>query len=967
MADVLETLKQGLAGRYNVEGKLGEGGMATVFSAQDVKHKRRVAIKVLRPELAESVGSHRFLQEIDIAARLQHPHILPVYDSGDLTGLLYYVMPLVEGESLKDRLHQKGQLSWKEAEGIVREVASALAYAHREGVVHRDIKPANILLSQGHAVVADFGIARAVSTSGGGGMTQAGMAIGTPWYMSPEQATGEPGVDGRTDIYALGCVLYEMLSGSPPFDGPTAQSIIAKAISAPVPKLESVVKDTPRPIHALLTTALAKDPDQRYPSGEALISALDSVTASASTDGTRRWLVPVLATAVLVLAVALISFRGGGRATSVAAGADVIAVLPFSATGPDVEYLGEGMVDLLSTNLNAVGGIRTVDSRVVINRWKERGGQAGLNVDEAMSLGRDINAGSILTGSVVEAGRTIRFSAELHSVDGDEIGRVQLDGSADSVLQLVDSLSIRLLRAAWRSREPLPSLSVAGITSGSLDAIRAFLKGTRYYRAGAWDSAIVGFQEAVDHDSTFALAYWQLASARGWTVGLGSPASTGPLARAVELSDRLPPRDRALVMAYNHFQRNEIAALDTMRSYVVQYPSDAIGWHMLGDLRFHSQPTLALSFEQQLEPFDRAIALDSSFSPAAVHAVEIAAAMRDRTRHQHYMDRLGTGVSQAAAFELIGQLYFSGQGVSLLDSVPAAREQFNLLLSSAKYSTGSLRNQLVDRMDSVVIGQEPQSGLEIQGQLLLAGQLLGLGRLSESMRKADYFLDNPIEALRPLGAVLKIQTAAAGYTDGRDTTAAFALYDSRPEGVPFAMLLRAQFALLDGDASRARALLGSVQPSELTNQGFQIKIPALYDAAEGWAKILEGDTLTGVNEMRAALEDFGLIFFGPQSGSGILRLNMATAMARYDETHDEGIRRLRYGFYDDPDLRPIAFLNLAEILAERGDDEAAAVAYSDFIELWERADRALQPRVDSARRALESLVSEAGGRGGVRR
>ncbi len=237
MSEILEQLKAALTGRYNVERELGAGGMAIVYLAEDVKHHRQVAVKVLRPELAAAIGAERFLREIEISARLQHPHILAVYDSGEAGGFLYYVMPYVEGESLRDRLDRDQQLPLDDALRLAQEVADALSYAHNHDVVHRDIKPENILLSSGHALVADFGIARAITAAGGDRLTQTGLSIGTPAYMSPEQAAGEATVDGRSDIYSLGCVLYEMLAGEPPHTGPNAQAIIAKRLTEPVRSL----------------------------------------------------------------------------------------------------------------------------------------------------------------------------------------------------------------------------------------------------------------------------------------------------------------------------------------------------------------------------------------------------------------------------------------------------------------------------------------------------------------------------------------------------------------------------------------------------------------------------------------------------------------------------------------------------------------------------------------------------------
>jgi serine/threonine-protein kinase len=233
MSEITQQLKAALADRYVIERELGAGGMATVYLAEDLKHRRRVAVKVLRPELAAALGGERFLREIETTANLRHPHILPLYDSGDANGTLFYVMPYVEGESLQDRMAREKQLPVDDALRIAGEVADALSYAHGRGVIHRDIKPDNIMLENGHAVVADFGIAQAVSDSGGERLTQTGMAVGTPLYMSPEQSNGEP-VDARSDLYGLACVVYEMLAGSPPFSGPTALAVMARHALDPV-------------------------------------------------------------------------------------------------------------------------------------------------------------------------------------------------------------------------------------------------------------------------------------------------------------------------------------------------------------------------------------------------------------------------------------------------------------------------------------------------------------------------------------------------------------------------------------------------------------------------------------------------------------------------------------------------------------------------------------------------------------
>ena len=268
MADLLGRLQESLASRYRIERELGSGGMAVVFLAEDIRHRRRVALKVLRPELAAEIGPGRFLREIETAARLSHPHILPIHDSGEAGGFLYYVMPYVEGESLRGRLAREKQLPLDDALRIAREVADALSYAHSLGVVHRDIKPENILLQSGHAVVSDFGIARAVTAAASdtrtATLTAAGTALGTPGYMSPEQATGSPDLDGRSDLYSLGCVLYEMLAGQPPFTGPTVESLLHQHLTAEAPSITAIRPAVPGWVAAAVQRALAKTPADRF-------------------------------------------------------------------------------------------------------------------------------------------------------------------------------------------------------------------------------------------------------------------------------------------------------------------------------------------------------------------------------------------------------------------------------------------------------------------------------------------------------------------------------------------------------------------------------------------------------------------------------------------------------------------------------------------------------------------------------
>ncbi len=382
MSDITERLKSALADRYKIERELGQGGMAIVYLAEDLKHHRKVAVKVLRPELAAVLGAERFLREIQISARLHHPHILPLYDSGDAAGFLFYVMPFVEGESLRNRLDRERQLPVDDAVRIAREVADALAYAHSHDVVHRDIKPGNILLESGHAVVADFGIARAITSAGGDRLTGTGLAVGTPVYMSPEQAAGDSQIDGRSDIYALGCVLYEALAGQPPHTGGSAQAIIAKRLTEEVPNVTTARSTVPAEVERAVAKALARVPADRFATAAAFAAALSPGAApsmvtptgpvAAASRGRSPWL-PAAASALALLALVVVIVllaRGSGAGFASPDGRLTLAVLPFENIGaPENEYFADGITEEMTSRLAEISAL-SVTSRTSTLQYK---------------------------------------------------------------------------------------------------------------------------------------------------------------------------------------------------------------------------------------------------------------------------------------------------------------------------------------------------------------------------------------------------------------------------------------------------------------------------------------------------------------------------------------------------------------------------------------------------------------------
>jgi eukaryotic-like serine/threonine-protein kinase len=598
---MIEQLRAALADRYAVEREIGSGGMAHVFLARDLKHQRQVAIKVLRPDLGSAVGADRFLREIEIAARLSHPHVLPLHDSGEIQGLPYYVMPYVDGESLRHRLAREKRLSVLDALRIATEVADALAYAHKHGVLHRDIKPENILLSEGHAVVADFGVARAFAAAGGDRLTQTGVIVGSIQYMSPEQAMGGSAVDGRSDIYSLGCVLFEMLTGRPPFVGSTPQAILAQTITQPAPAIESSRPGVSPGVQEIVTRALAKEPGDRFDSAADLASALSGQTMSATlppmvsvaraTRSRRRTLLGAAAVIVALGIAAWVLAYGRTWATGGALSANRIAVLPFAVHGAtNLAYLGEGVVDLLSRNLDGAEDLRTVDPGSVMTAVRHSPGTSSvIDAETGRSLGRRMGAGAFVLGSITSVGPRLRIHAGLYNAGGGESGgNATVEGDTAQLLALVDQLAAQLL-VKRRPGAEHRLIETAALTTHSLPALKAFLNAEQSLRRGQLDSAIAGYQGAIAEDSTFGLAQYRLAIAAGWHER--HSLSTDAVARGLGMGGRLTARDRRLMTAYAGYRRGEADVAEKQyRAILEDFPDDLEAEFELGDLLFQYNP-----------------------------------------------------------------------------------------------------------------------------------------------------------------------------------------------------------------------------------------------------------------------------------------------------------------------------------------------------------------------------------------
>jgi len=484
MGSVPDRLQAALAERYTIERELGRGGMATVYLAKDLKHPRSVALKVLSPELASSLGTDRFLREIDIAAGLTHPHILPLHDSGEADGLLYYVMPYV-GESLRGRLIRERQLPLEDALRITRQVADALDYAHNRDVVHRDIKPENILFQAGHAVVSDFGIARAIKVAGEGRMTGTGIAIGTPGYMSPEQAAGTDELDGRSDLYSLGCVLYEMLAGDLPFTGWSAQAILARQLVDPVPRLRTVRDTVPDWLEQALLRVLAKAPADRFATAAAFVAGL-----------TQPLTVTVAEPAHLLV-----------RPTP--APEHSIAVLPFVNLSADPEngYFCDGMTEEILNALSAVPSLR-VASRTSSFVFKDA-------TQDVQTIGEKLRVRTVLEGSVRRADVKLRVTAQLINVaDGFHLWSHTYEREMQDVFAVQDEIARAIVDALKVKLEGEPGVALVEPHTDNVAAYALYLKARYFWKkksASALKKCIEYFEQAVALDPRYAQAHAALA------------------------------------------------------------------------------------------------------------------------------------------------------------------------------------------------------------------------------------------------------------------------------------------------------------------------------------------------------------------------------------------------------------------------------------------------------------------------
>jgi len=644
--EMLAQLKTTFADLYDVKEEMKGGGMARLFLATDKALERRVVIKILPPDLVSPMMLARFKRESGVTARLQHPHILPVISAGVRDGLVHYIMPFIDGESLRSKF-EKGPIPIGDGVRLLREVTDALAYAHRQGIIHRDIKPENILIQDGHAVLADFGIAAALSGNAGEGteganrLTGTGMSLGTVGYMAPEQALGERNVDARADIYAVGVVGYEIFCGSAPFAGATDQAILVAHLTREAPRCDEIRRDTPPPVADAIKRAMEKDPAMRFQTAAEFRDAIDAAVAvlpetisvpkvdrRVVSRSWKRWKIAAPIAAVAIAIVVFIGIKLKGPTTALEG--VTIAVAPFNTTTSSLALWREGMVDILARYLDGVEPFRTISPTISI-----KGFPAIADTTSARELARRTKAQYVIWGNLTGTAGQVALRVNMLNV---KAGTVWSDEATDSTAERAAGNATTKILQELGKTYVVGAVKQASFGSSSIDAIRAFLEGEQLFRRTSWDSAAVSYAKAISFDSTFAVALRRAAQVGGWQRNGSDSLSLAYWLRAGAANHNLSPRDSLLLLSdslsaaiaplrSDSMDWPKLTRLfSTVDAAASRYPDDPEIWYAVGEARFHHGygSPVNINERQALDAFNRAIDLDSAFAPAYVHAVELS-------------------------------------------------------------------------------------------------------------------------------------------------------------------------------------------------------------------------------------------------------------------------------------------------------------------------------------------------------
>ena len=922
-------------GPWRVLERISRGGMGEVYLAEraDGEFEQRAALKLIRRELDSDEILHRFLTERQILARLTHPNIARLLDGGrGDDNRPWLAMELVSGEPITAYCRQT-QATPAEVLRLFETVCDAVGHAHDAGVIHRDIKPSNILVSRdGHVKLLDFGIAKLL------GVETVPDPLGvrrsrpmTPAYAAPEQREGRP-TTAATDVYSLGAVLRELLTGHT------------------VPRVEPII-----------ARALREEPAERYASARAL--ARDLRQARITRPGARVWrrlayaiaAMAVVAVAVVTMTVARARRDTGQRAQPLRTAP--IAVIPFAGAGPNGADEGADVAQMLAWNLDGAGDIRAVAHATTLQAWRQRGGgREPISEDSSLVIARAVGAGSFITGTLARLGTGLRASATLRSIDGHVIAQEQADAPAGQDLALVDSLSMRLLRAMWRSDAPVPIVRLAAITSGSVPAVKDFLRGERLYRLGDLRGASSAYQAALERDSSFALALFQLAVAEDWTRGPGEPPTA--LGRRLHeqlprVLDRLPDRERALAQAYVLFQAGQPTARDSSTAFVVRYPDDARGWNLLGEALLHSDFRVPL--DSLASVLDRGLTLDPSAVEPLFHRQDIAI-LRSRAETDSLLVVRNRPMSERFRYMSQMKTRFrwasTDSALSLLSSVQRSivepREASRVAAVDALYGLFTRRAFTPEPVDSPDIPlamldsaerafvSDPAVLREVR--TLRVRTLLELGRSREALARATR---DKVPEPGPVALVSGMIPPSA-----RETALANA------------------GALAPNDRAVALLVLTEVESPASSPAG---PIPVVGADTAGVAALIRAWRALRAGDSPRALS----VFDSARSASHsrvplalhLALFDYARALASQRSTRQWGLEWLEWyavGFESTRlwpcCLRIPARVAIGEVLETGGDTAGAVRSYTHALRLLERADPEHEPRRDALRAAIRRLT-----------
>jgi len=925
-------LAAALAARYAIEREIGRGGTAIVYLALDLKHGRQVALKVLRPDLAASVGAERFLREIRIAAGLTHPHILAVHDSGNADGLLYYVMPFVEGESLRDRLKREGPLPLGDSLRIAREVADALAYAHSQGVVHRDIKPGNILLIGGHAVVADFGIAVAAGGESEA-FTDLGLVIGTPAYMSPEQGGAGGPLDGRTDLYSLGCVLYEMLTGEPPFIAPSPQAVMARHATDPIPPVRTQRPSVPIAVDAAVHRALAKMPADRFPTAQQFAEALAEVSSrtgrSDVTRSRRRRLAIAVGLVGLVAAAVVASLKSkpvepGGPASL------GVAVLPFGGDVQDaVEGQGsEAWVKLFEDAIEWLPRVRAIDGGAIASAspgWRS-GDLAGV-----LGAARQHGARYLVVPAIRSRKPASSISAELYDVGrGDRILKAEAAAAPDSLSAAVDQV-VRELLGAIIEREHLLADDrrwVLGATA-SARALGYLIQGQAAAEQGGFDEAAKAFAEAVAADSDCGLCYHRLSVVHEWRHDFD--ASMAAVVAGLGRGRRLRQYSAELLEAQRYYMMGQgDSAIVGFQEVVLDRPDASDAWLGLAESLFHYAGYAGHRATDSHAAFARLYALDSAIAPVTCyHMVDLAIVRGDGGEARMWVDRIPPENSLRATREVGFALRFGDtttHRAALAKLKGGTRQAITQLVQI--WLHGPIDAQLADTLAELLITRAGTPADRLRGAQY---QLVARATQNRWPQALDAW--RSVSPGGPFDAWL-VQAGFAGFAVDSITAPMFA-YAQRLVAAgktpdfrrpPWDPLQEAFYALvhraaIGGDSASVKSLLDRIASAPVDSQRAYPVEGMLQAALEGRLDLLARDTTAAIGALRRAVS----------------------------RVHGPGD-----GFFPMVSMAPERLL-LAGLLAATGDRSAAARWLDSFSETWAVGDAMFAPRVRTLRAHLNQL------------